>query len=154
MKVVIFLAGLVAGLALAHGAARLGPPPVAAQVQMQKMAPAMAAPPGAFDKFKLDLETRVSLLEKKVSDQFRALDTRLAALERDDSQAAGVDALRQRVATLESGVAVGGGTVTLKGSVKVQGSQLEVPGGTLKAETVNVKNVVAQSYTPGAGNVW
>ncbi|MBI2493290.1 MAG: hypothetical protein HYV94_14510 [Candidatus Rokubacteria bacterium] len=148
MKVVIFVAGLAAGLALAFGAARLGPPPAAAQAQMQKMAPAMAAPmaapPGALEQFKLGLETRVANLEKRLADLGKAL---------GDTQGAS-NGLRQRLETLESGVAVGGGTVTLKGSVRVQGSQLEVPGGTLKATTVDVTNVVAKSYTPGAGNVW
>ena len=154
MKVAAFLAGLAAGLALAYGAVRLGPPPAAAQTQIQKMAPAGGLSSATLDKFKLDLETRVTNLEKRVADQGKALGARLAALEGGDSLAAGVDALRQRLATLESGVSVGGGQVTLKGSVKVQGSLLEVPGGVLKAETVNVTNVVARSYTPGAGNVW
>lgn len=148
MNVVIFAAGLAAGLALASGAVRLGPPPAAAQAQMQKVGPTMTAPPGAFDKFKLDLETRVTNLEKRVADLRKTVDARLA-----DTQGAG-DGLRQRLETLESGVSVSGGSVTLKGSVKVQGSQLEVPGGVLKAETVNVQNVIARSYTPGAGNVW
>lgn len=148
MNVVIFAAGLAAGLALAHGAARLGPPPAAAQAQMQKVGPAMVAPPGSLEQFKLGLETRVTNLEKRVADLGKTLNARLA-----DTQGAG-DGLRQRLETLESGVSVSGGSVTLKGSVKVQGSQLEVPGGTLKAETVNVKNVIAQSYTPGAGNAW
>ena len=148
MRLAVFVTGLVAGVALTYGAARLGPPPAAAQAQMQKMAPAMAAPPGALEQFKLGLETRVTNLEKRVADLGKTLNARLA-----DTQGAG-DGLRQRLETLESGVSVSGGSVTLKGSVKVQGSQLEVPGGTLKAETVNVKNVVAQSYTPGAGNIW
>jgi hypothetical protein len=73
-----------------------------------------------------------------------------------------VRALEARLERIEGSVVVStSGAVTLQGpQLRIRSTTLDVQtpvakfAGTIQGKTIVVTNVVAQSYTPGAGNVW
>ena len=73
-----------------------------------------------------------------------------------------VRALEARLERIEGSVVVStSGAVTLQGpQLRIRSSTLDVQtpvakfAGTIQGKTMVVTNVIAQSYTPGAGNVW
>ena len=77
--------------------------------------------------------------------------------------------LAPRVAALEAKIQRIEGSIRVSstGAVTIQGPKLDVAssafevdaaiarfGNTVQAKTLNVTNVIAASYTPGAGNIW
>lgn len=73
-----------------------------------------------------------------------------------------VAALESKLQRLEQSVVVANtGAVTINGPLlRINSSAFEVQapvakfGGIIDGKTLSVKNVIASSYTPGAGNIW
>jgi hypothetical protein len=94
-----------------------------------------------------------------------ALEQTVATLQNQNTAQAQHIAQLQQVITVQSG-----GTVTIQapgtlkltagGTLKMTGSTIDLNAaitgahGILKADTMVTKTVIAQSYTPGAGNIW
>lgn len=104
--------------------------------------------------------------------KFDVIYSKLAALEQTVSVLQNqVTAQAQLIAQLKQGISVNSsGTVTIQapstlkltagGMVKLYGSNIDMDAaitgvhGMLKADTMMTTTVIAQSYTPGAGNIW
>ena len=94
-----------------------------------------------------------------------ALEQSVATLQNQNTVQAQHIAQLQQVITVQSG-----GTVTIQapgtlkltagGTLKIAGSIIDIEApitgihGILKADTMITTNVIAKTYTPGAGNIW
>jgi hypothetical protein len=130
--------------------------------------------PSSTGKIRVPFSTQETLTKQQpTADQkFSTIFSKLAALEQTVATLHNKNtAQAQHIAQLQQVISVqSGGTVTIQapgtlkltagGTLKMAGSKIDVQApitgvhGMLKADTMITTTVIAQTYTPGAGNIW
>ena len=120
-----------------------------------------SSPQEIFTKQPPTVDQKFSMIFSKLT----ALEQSVATLQNQNTVQAQHIAQLQQVITVQSG-----GTVTIQapgtlkltagGTLKMAGSTIDIQApitgihGILKADTMITTNVIAKTYTPGAGNIW